>query len=215
MASIEVMLKNAKIIFWDFDGVIKDSVQAKADAFEKLFEPYGKEVAKKVRDHHEENGGVSRYVKIPIYLSWVDVEQSPAMVETFCQKFSKLVLEAVVNSPWVPGVKNYIEAHSGNQKFVLVTATPQNEIEVILEKLELTKKFTHIYGYPKKKSSVIKEILERYSVSPLESIMVGDADVDLNAANENGVPFLLRMASYNNNLQRTYSGPKFEELHHE
>ena len=41
-------LKSAKIIFWDFDGVIKDSVEVKSAVFGQLFLPFGKIVAKKV-----------------------------------------------------------------------------------------------------------------------------------------------------------------------
>ena len=37
------MIKN---IFFDFDGVIKDSVKVKSESFEKLFLPFGKKVAK-------------------------------------------------------------------------------------------------------------------------------------------------------------------------
>ena len=40
-------IKKAKTIFWDFDGVIKDSVSVKSDAFEELFLPFGSDVAKK------------------------------------------------------------------------------------------------------------------------------------------------------------------------
>ena len=42
-------LKSAKVIFWDFDGVIKDSVKVKTDAFEKLFSTYGNDIVKKIR----------------------------------------------------------------------------------------------------------------------------------------------------------------------
>ena len=31
------LFKRAEIIFWDFDGVIKESVGVKSDAYEKLF----------------------------------------------------------------------------------------------------------------------------------------------------------------------------------
>ena len=58
------LLAAARIVFWDFDGVIKDSVAAKSDGFEKLFRPFGAEVARRVRQHHEAHGGVSRYEKI-------------------------------------------------------------------------------------------------------------------------------------------------------
>ena len=57
-----------KTVFLDFDGVIKDSVGGKSDAFEKLFLPFGTGISKKVRLHHEDNEGVSRFDKLPLYL---------------------------------------------------------------------------------------------------------------------------------------------------
>ena len=56
------------IIFWDFDGVIKDSVQIKSKAFGNLFAQFGNIISKRVIEHHESNGGMSRFEKIPIYL---------------------------------------------------------------------------------------------------------------------------------------------------
>ena len=53
-----------KAIFWDFDGVIADSVNVKTDAFYEMYLPYGKHIADKVRQYHLNNGGVSRYFSI-------------------------------------------------------------------------------------------------------------------------------------------------------
>ena len=65
-----IEIKEIQLIFWDFDGVIKDSVQVKISSFCKLFEHYGLEVVEKIRVHNERNGGMSRYMKFPIYLDW-------------------------------------------------------------------------------------------------------------------------------------------------
>lgn len=50
-----------KAIFWDFDGVIAESVNVKTEAFYNLYLPYGIEIAEKVRRHHLDNGGMSRF----------------------------------------------------------------------------------------------------------------------------------------------------------
>ena len=62
-----------KLIFWDFDGVIKESVSIKTTAFVKLFENFGSEVTAKIKMHHEDHGGMSRFKKIPIYLRWANI----------------------------------------------------------------------------------------------------------------------------------------------
>ena len=111
------MIKNASIIFWDFDGVIKDSVSVKSDAFVQLFLPFGEEISRRVKDHHEENGGMSRYDKLPIYLEWAGKENSKSLISEYEKLFSKLVLQRVIKSPWVLGAKEYIENNFQNQDF--------------------------------------------------------------------------------------------------
>ncbi len=39
-----------KTVFFDFDGVLVDSVNIKTKAFAKLFDPYGQEIEAKVVD---------------------------------------------------------------------------------------------------------------------------------------------------------------------
>ena len=47
---------NIKNIFFDFDGVIAESVSAKTDAFEEMYLPYGKDIAAKVVEYHKLHG---------------------------------------------------------------------------------------------------------------------------------------------------------------
>ena len=101
-------LKYAETIFWDFDGVIKESVNVKSNAFEQLFLPFGKEIAVKVRCHHEANGGMSRFDKLPIYLEWAGKVLSTELIDEFAGNFSKLVKQKVIYSDWVPGVFDYL-----------------------------------------------------------------------------------------------------------
>mgnify|MGYP002529866388 CR=1 FL=1 len=122
-----------KYIFWDFDGVIKDSIQVKSDAFATLFSSFGNEIEQRVREHHEDHGGMSRYDKIPLYLEWAKQDATQAMVKNHCDQFSNLVTQAVIDSPWVHGVQDFLCQHSTEKSFFLLTATPQEEIEEILQ----------------------------------------------------------------------------------
>ena len=67
---MSTLIQNASLIFWDFDGVIKESVSIKTDAYIKIFEPYGKNIQDLVKNHHEINGGVSRFEKIPLQVKY-------------------------------------------------------------------------------------------------------------------------------------------------
>lgn len=209
------LIKDRRLVFWDFDGVIKESVTVKADGFEQLFLPYGKEMAQRVREHHEANGGVSRYKKLPIYLEWAGETVTADRVQAFCDRFSALVYQAVIDAAWVPGVYEYLRGHYASQPFVLVTATPQEEIEQILFALGIADYFREIHGTPTSKASAIRDVLRRWRCPPGQALVVGDSDTDLDAAEANGVVFLLRRTAFNQSLQKRHSGPVFDNLNHE
>jgi phosphoglycolate phosphatase-like HAD superfamily hydrolase len=213
--SPEVLIDRAELIFWDFDGVIKDSVSAKTSAFEKLFLPYGQKIVQKVKQHHEANGGVSRFEKMPLYLSWAGEDVSDELVDKFCNLFSEAVLQSVIESPWVPGVYEYLTSHHREKYFVLVTATPQGEIEKILFALEIDHFFRQIFGAPTKKEDAIRLVLEKQKGVPDDALMIGDAEADLQAAEANSILFLLRRTPQNLHLQNCYDGPQFDELSYE
>ena len=195
-------IKKAKTIFWDFDGVIKDSVSVKSDAFEELFLPFGSDVAKKIRMHHEDNGGMSRYDKLPIYLNLAGEKNSTDSISKYEKQFSKLVMNRVINSPWVEGVLEYIKTNYKAQKFFLITATPQKEIEEILKKLEISKYFKKVIGSPTNKKDAIKIILSNENINLDDSIMIGDSRSDYEAAKENDVLFVFRKTELNKKLQK-------------
>ena len=195
-------IKKAKTIFWDFDGVIKDSVSVKSDAFEELFLPFGSDIAKKIRMHHEDNGGMSRYDKLPIYLNLAGEKNSTDSISKYEKQFSKLVMNRVINSPWVEGVLEYIKTNYKAQKFFLITATPQKEIEEILKKLEISKYFKKVIGSPTNKKDAIKVILSNENINLDDSIMIGDSCSDYEAAKENNVFFVFRKTDLNKKLQK-------------
>jgi phosphoglycolate phosphatase-like HAD superfamily hydrolase len=200
------------LIFWDFDGVIKDSVEVKADAFEELFLPFGKDVAGRVRRHHEDHGGMSRFEKMPVYLGWAGIPDTKENIREYCGRFSELALQGVIDAPWVPGVREYLEMNHRLQPFILITATPEEEIVAILSRLGIDRFFREVHGAPKKKSMAVKEVLERYHLNPGETLLIGDSSSDYQAALENGVPFLLRRTTFNAALQKLHNGPSFERL---
>lgn len=199
-------IERCKLIFWDFDGVIKDSVSVKTRAFVTMFEPYGSHMAARVKSHHEANGGVSRFDKIPLYLRWVGEEPTDARVHELCERFSELVLLGVINSTWVPGAEEYLRTNLHQQIFVLVSATPQEELEQILHALGLCASFTEVFGAPTSKKEAMQMTLSKYCMRPHDCLMIGDAQADMEAAQDNQVPFLLRRHETNASVFQHYSG---------
>jgi len=205
-------VKEFSAIFWDFDGVIKDSVDIKTQAYFQLFDPFGLDVAERVRLHHEANGGMSRFDKVPIYLQWAGLEPNKTTVNEYCERFSQQVFQGVIDAPWVNGVEQYLRGNVHQQVFVLVSATPQGELEHILHALDLTMCFADVYGAPSRKQDAISNTLLARGIDPSESLMIGDAQADLDAAVANQMPFLLRRHSSNNKVFATYTGTSVEDF---
>ena len=91
-----------KGIIFDFDGVIAESVQIKTEAFASLYNQYGTNVINKVIDHHEENGGMSRFEKIKFYhTSYLNKMISDDEINELANQFSKLVVKSSLMGTWI------------------------------------------------------------------------------------------------------------------
>jgi len=188
-------------IVFDFDGVIKDSVSVKSDAFEQLFEKFGAEVSSRVRRHHEENGGMSRYEKLPLYLAWSGLTPTDKLVKEYSNHFSHIVKQKVIGSKWVNGVEGFLNNNSNQFNMFLVTATPQLEIEEILEALDISSFFSDVVGAPVKKVDAVSKLIIKNNLNTDKTVMIGDSMPDYLAASENGIQFILRKTVLNKEMQ--------------
>lgn len=183
-------MKIPEIIIYDFDGVICDSVNIKTEAFVELYQSYGKGVQQAVKEYHLAHGGISRYEKFRYFQSVLLGESvNQQQIDALADQFSLLVKQKVIASNYLPGVIDFLKANKGKKQFIC-TGTPQNEIEVIVEKKELKALFEEVYGSPKTKTEIIQIILEKYSASPNDCIFFGDAMTDYDAAKVCSIPFI-------------------------
>ena len=198
---VNQLLEKSSVIFWDFDGVIKDSLEVKASAFENLFSEYDQTILKQIKKHHLEFGGVSRFEKIPLYLDFVGITPTQINIEKYIDKLSNIVKQSVIDSPWVPGVIDYIKSNYKSKQFILVTATPKFEIDEILMELGLTNFFLEVYGAPISKTKALGLAIEKFRYDSKKTIMIGDSMSDYQAALNNDVAFVLRQTEFNIALQ--------------
>lgn len=204
--------RTAKLILWDFDGVIKESVDVKTRALMQIFAPYGADVVERVRAHHEANGGMSRVEKMPIYLGFAAQDPDEARAWELCERFSALVRQQVVDAPWVPGAETWLRQNVHRQLFVLVSATPQTELEEILAALDLRHCFADVFGAPTPKAAAVQFALDRHRVAPEDAVLIGDASADRDAAAGARVPFILRRHSSNGTVFTGYDGASIRDL---
>ena len=204
-----------KYIFWDFDGVIKDSVKSKGQAFVAIFSSIDSRIKKKILNHHENNGGMSRFEKIPLYLEFASLPANQKNIDIHLKRFSELTKQLVIDSEWIPGVLEFIKENSKLKDFFLITATPTEEINEILKCLELDNYFKRVFGSPLNKTAVVSELLKKYKIPLNDALMLGDSYSDYKASKENEVNFILRKTELNKNLQNALSCKKITHFYNE
>ena len=186
-------MNNIKAIIFDYDGVIAESVNVKTDAFAELYKPYGRNIVQKVIKHHEANGGVSRFEKFRIYHKrFLGKDINQQKVDELTKQFSDLVLQKVIDSPYVKGAYGFISSNYQRYDFHISTGTPTEEIETILNRKSIRKYFKEVYGSPEKKDMHVKEILKKYGYEISEVVFIGDALTDRDAARNNNISFIGR-----------------------
>jgi HAD superfamily hydrolase (TIGR01549 family) len=211
--TLKMLPQEYNVIFWDFDGVIKESVTVKIDGFKSLFFEYGADVIEKIISHNQLNGGVSRYKKIPYYFKeYVGIQLTEKQIEIECKRLSELTNEAVINSPWVAGVKDFLFKGYKKQKYYIVTGTPQTDIDFIVNRLNIREYFNGIYGSPRTKPDIISALMNKYNYSYKECLLIGDSMTDYESAKENHIDFLLRSTSINHEQFKKINCPKFNDF---
>lgn len=182
-------------IIFDFDGVVAESGKIKTQAFAELYQSYGDDIVAAVVQHHNQNGGMSRYHKFRYYQQhFLDKPTLTADEEKeLDRRFSELVVEAVVACDAVPGANELIHQQAARIPLFVASGTPEVELKKIVERRGLSTYFKEVRGAPKLKQALVAEIVAAYHLNPVSTLMIGDALVDYESADENGLAFLGRV----------------------
>ena len=190
-------MKRYKAYIFDFDGVVKESVKVKSEAFIQIYEAEGEAFQKRVEEYHLANGGISRYVKFKVWNEWLGRSTSEEVIERLAMKFAQLVIDKVVAASYVTGAQESILSAKKKDLCFIATGTPDKEIDEILDRLDLTSSFDEVHGSSRKKPEIVKDILDRFSLNPTDILFIGDAQTDYQAALEHKLDFYLRETDYN------------------
>jgi len=181
-----------KSLFFDFDGVIADSVSCKTAAFREIYLPFGEDVASRVVEHHLNNGGVSRFEKFVHYhTKFLGKSISKKELAALCKTFSNLVLDKVSESNETHGFTAFIQEHGDKFNKWIITGTPTAEMNEILKRRQIHNLFVGVYGSPEKKSFWTEQIIDKHNLKRDEIVFLGDAKADYEAAKNARVKFIL------------------------
>jgi len=193
---------NLKNIIFDFDGVILDSLDCKTEAFYQMYLPYGEDIAVKVKLYHLLNGGVSRFEKFKTWHNqYLKVTLSEKEIQDLANQFSDLVMENVIKSNPIPGAIEFIKRYSRDFNFFIISGTPDDEIKKICDAIGIKDHFKEILGSPKNKKVWCNELKSKYEeLRSDNTIFLGDAISDYEAAQDSNFFFALRSANYNESI---------------
>ena len=178
-------------IVFDFDGTLVDSNEIKSKAFGKLYESYGEGIVRNVVEYHKEHEGISRFIK---FKYWQEVllgkSYSDELGEKLSRRYSGLVMEAVVQAPFLDGTYEFLENHYHILPLFVASGTPEPELREIVKRRNMDRFFQGIYGSPSTKKQILEHILMQNNWSPERLLLVGDALADFEGAKQSNVCFI-------------------------
>ena len=184
-----------KAIIFDFDGVLVESVDVKTRAFARMFRDEGVDVVKKVVDYHLMNGGLSRIHKFKYYYEEIlKCPLSEDKLNELCNTFSQLVIDEVINSPYVKGAREFLEKYHRAIDFYVASGTPEEELREIVRRRGMVEFFKDVFGSPRQKDEIARKIIEQNGYDLNEVVFIGDSITDLMGANGSGIRFIGRVS---------------------
>jgi phosphoglycolate phosphatase-like HAD superfamily hydrolase len=181
-----------RAVVFDFDGVILESANIKTDAFVAMFAKYPDQLAE-IRQYHLANMGISRYVKFEyiqkVILGLPYTEQDRQRLGA---EFERFTHEKIITCPQVPGAGELLQKLHDRALRIVASGTPQTELNQIVAERGMDGWFDEVWGTPRTKPEILREVMTRHALDPHEVLMVGDGMSDYQAASEAGTRFLAR-----------------------
>ena len=178
----------ATLIF-DCDGVILDSNRIKTDAFYNTALPYGEDVAEALVNFHEQNGGISRYVKFEYFLEKIlGTKVEPKKINNLLSSFVSEIKEELILCQISPGLEELRKNSDSN--WLIVSGGDQKELRCIFSERNLTENFNcGIFGSPETKEVILSREIHNGNIK-FPALFIGDSKYDHQAAKATNIDFV-------------------------
>jgi len=185
------MFREYSVILWDFDGVILDSNNVRANGFRYIFKNYEQDNVNKLIDFHYRNGGLSRYEKIDYFFNDIlDKKITLSKKNNYLKRFTNYCKKKLCDKKLlIQDSLGFIENNYKNFKFHLVSASDEKELIYITSKLKITDYFISIHGSPVSKIKNVNKILIDNNYLRANCCLIGDSINDKQAALNNKISF--------------------------
>lgn len=174
---------------FDCDGVILNSNNYKSEAFFKSTLKYGKENAKKFKNYHIKNGGISRNIKFKYFFETILKKKDYSKdLDEAINVYSDIVKIDLEKSDITPNLSQLKKKYK-KQNWLVVSGSNQNELQQVFKKRKIDKYFdSGIYGSPKDKITILNE-LRSASTLKKKTIYFGDSLYDYECSKKCNIDF--------------------------
>ena len=183
-------------IFWDFDGVILDSMPVRDLGFESVLKHFPEEKTLQLLAYHRKNGGLSRYHKFRYFFE--EILQIPVQENTineYAASFSIIMKDLLTDkSRLIRDAVDFIIENYDKYEFHIVSGSDEEELKYLCKQLEIDRYFKTINGSPTPKKEIVHKLLNQLNYQKKDVCLIGDSVNDYEAAKVNNIAFF----GYNN-----------------
>lgn len=197
-------------IVLDFDGVVVESNQIKHQAFSELFSRYPTWYDE-IMTYHKAHNSVDRHQKF-LYIQETIMKKpfSQNLANEWALQYAALTRSSIIKCPFVQGAWEFLEEFQRRMPIFLASATPLDELEIIVKERGIYSFFTGIYGAPVKKTEIFYKISQKEQITPDQMVFIGDSREDYLSAHQFGCLFIARISGYPFSCEET---ERFHDLY--
>ena len=180
-----------QFFIFDFDGVVLQSNQIKAQAFQHVVQRHAPQFEQEFMQYHRANNGVSRFEKfIKLHRDWCNRSDWQHRVDASLTLFSQILYAKLLSCPEVPGLRAFLSRlQSCEAGIFVVSASAQNELGRIMSSRGLDQYFNSILGSPTNKVDNIQMLRSKKLLSG-SGLFLGDSYSDVEAAEQSNLDFV-------------------------
>lgn len=181
-----------KVIVFDFDGVLVDSNRIKHDAWYDVFGDLPEDEKRVAFEVFPKVEVRTRYVILDEVFKALGrpEDKRKELVQIGAAKYNAITQEGIKRYGLIDGAKELLESASKKYHLYLNSSTPIEALNETVDMLGIRGFFSGIYGRPDTKESALEKIFAIENVDGNQTVFVGDAEFDRNAAEAYGCFFI-------------------------
>lgn len=197
-----------KIIIFDFDGVILNSMPVRDEGFKLIFRDYPNDKVEELLLYHNKNGGLSRFNKIEYFYTQILKKPiSKDKIYEYADRFSEEMRQELTKPKYrIEDAFEFIRR--SDSEMHIASGSEEKELQYLCKEHGIDKYFKSINGSPTAKNEIVKNIINMNNYNRAEVALVGDSVNDYEACQVNHIEFF----GYNNYKLKGTANNYIEQL---